>query len=245
MESVKVEALKKVKIKSAVCSAVIVAAGDSVRMGEIDKIFVPIDSVPLIVRTMSAFEECELIGEIVIVVRQEKLDELRRICGEYKLKKVSIIIAGGDKRMESAAFGVFSASKKFPLIAVHDGARPFVTVELIEKVIKKAAERFAAIPAVKAGSTLKEAKNGVVVSTLDRENIYEIQTPQVFLAEVIKAAAHRGLRGGVELTDESMALEAIGFPVHIVDGEKSNIKITTPEDLKLAEAIILSGKIVL
>ena len=242
MASIKVESQKKIKIKPNICSAVIVAAGASVRMGEIDKIFAPLDSVPLIVKTTSAFEQCELVGEIVVVVRQEKLEEISRLCGERGLKKVSIIIVGGDNRLESVSYGVFSASKRFPLIAVHDGARPFATNELIEKVIKKAAEKFAAIPAVKVSSTLKEANNNVVVSTVNRENMYDTQTPQVFISEVIKAAVYKGTRGNAELTDESMALEAIGFPVHIVEGEKTNIKITTPEDLKMAEAMILAGK---
>ena len=243
MASIKVETQKKVKIASNICSAVIVAAGASVRMGEIDKIFAPLDSVPIIVRTISAFEQCKLIGEIVVVARQERLEEMRQLCGEFKLNKVAIIVAGGESRLESVSYGVFSTSRKFPLIAVHDGARPFVSSRLIENVIKKAAEKFAAIPAVRISSTLKETKNGIVVSTLSRDNTYDIQTPQVFISEVIKAAVYRGVRRKEELTDESMALEAIGFPVHIVDGEKTNIKITTPEDLKLAEAIISAGKI--
>ena len=242
MALINAETQKKVRIKPGICSVVIAAAGSSVRMGEADKIFAPLDAVPIIVKTISAFEKCELVGEIVVVARQEKLEEIKSLCGEYKLDKVAIIVLGGGTRLESVSNGVFSASRKYPLIAVHDGARPLVSTELIETVIKKAAEKFAAIPAVKVSSTLKEIKNGVVVSTMDRENVYDVQTPQVFLAEVIKAAVHKGLRSNAESTDESMALEAIGFPVHVVDGEKTNIKITTPEDIKIAEAIISAGK---
>ena len=150
------------------CSAVIVAAGSSQRMGS-DKLLHNLGIMPVLARTLLVFQDCELVDEIVVVTRMEKLEEVAELCKKYRIEKASKVICGGATRMESALAGVSEVKKKAKLIAIHDGARPLVSVELIENTVRAAAKYKAAVPAIKSVDTLKLAEDGeTVTGSLDR-----------------------------------------------------------------------------
>jgi len=224
--------------KPPTCSAVIAAAGLSVRCEGEDKLFYSVNDKPVLAYTLEAFEKCSLINEIVIVAHKDRTERIGQLCVEYGFNKVSKIMHGGATRLESVINGVYAVSKKSNLIAVHDGARPCIDVETIEKTINKAATHNAAAPSVPVASTLKRGKDGVISETVDREGLYEIQTPQIFKAEVIKAALTNASKKQIEVTDDCMAVEILGLPVYMVEGKRRNIKITDNQDFNIVEALL-------
>jgi len=220
------------------CSAVVVAAGASERMGGDNKMFAKLLGVPVLVRTLRALGESEYIDEIVVVAREEDLEAVADLCGKYGVKKISKVVCGGPERLDSALIGVYEASPKAKLIAVHDGARPLVTREIIDEAVKRAAAVPAVAPAVPVQDTVKRAKGGIVSETLDRAELFAVQTPQVFQAVVLKGALQNAKEKGLKITDDCMAAEAMGVAVRLTHGSFENIKITTPTDLVLAGAIL-------
>ena len=228
--------------KPPVCTAVIAAAGTSQRCKGEDKLFYQVRGKPVLAYTIEAFQKCPLISEIIIVARQEHFDSIGEICIQYGYDKVTKIIKGAPTRAESVIGGVFAVSGKTKLIAIHDGARPCIGIETIEKTINAAAKYHAAAPATKIISTVKRVDNNMITETVDREGLYEIQTPQVFRTEIIKAALTNAAKKSISVTDDCMAAEMIGLRPYIVEGSRSNIKITENEDLQRAETI-LSGRI--
>ena len=230
--------LKKDSEEPALCTAVIAAAGSSERMEGEDKQFIEMLGMPVLAFTLAKFEACALVGEIIIVARQDKLERVRDICAEYGICKASKVVAGGSTRLESVMNGVLAASDKAQFIAIHDGARPCITENVIERAIKAAWAHHAAAPAVPVSSTIKKAKGGVVLETVSREDLFEIQTPQVFAAEIIKAALTNARDKSINVTDDCMAVELMGVPVYITEGSRSNIKLTTRDDIAVAEAIL-------
>ena len=220
------------------CSAVIVAAGSSQRMGS-DKLLHNLGIMPVLARTLLVFQDCELVDEIVVVTRMEKLEEVAELCKKYRIEKASKVICGGATRMESALAGVSEVKKKAKLIAIDDGARPLVSVELIENTIRAAAKYKAAVPAIKSVDTLKLAEDGdTVTGSLDRELVLRVQTPQVFDADLIKGALTFAAEKKLPLTDDCSAVELMGVKARIVPGEEDNIKLTTPRDMLFAAAIL-------
>ena len=220
------------------CSAVIVAAGSSQRMGS-DKLLHNLGIMPVLARTLLAFQDCELVDEIVVVTRMEKIVEVAGLCKKYRIDKASKVISGGATRMESALAGVSEVKKRARLIAIHDGARPLVSVDLIEKTVRAAAEYKAAVPAIKSVDTLKLVEDGeTVTGSLDRELVLRVQTPQVFDADLIKGALTFAAEKKLPLTDDCSAAELMGIKVHVVPGEEDNIKLTTPRDMLFASAIL-------
>ena len=220
------------------CSAVIVAAGSSQRMGS-DKLLHNLGIMPVLARTLLVFQDCELVDEIVVVTRMEKLEEVAELCKKYCIEKASKVICGGATRMESALAGVSEVKKKAKLIAIHDGARPLVSVELIENTVRAAAKYKAAVPAIKSVDTLKLAEDGeTVTGSLDRELVLRVQTPQVFDADLIKGALTFSAEKKLPLTDDCSAVELMGVKARIVPGEEDNIKLTTPRDMLFAAAIL-------
>ena len=228
----------KKKEKKPTCSAVIVAAGSSQRMGS-DKIMMKLGAMPVLARTVLAFENNEYIDEIIIVTKTEKLEEIADLCYKNGLHKVKHVVSGGATRMESALAGVSAARHGAAYIAIHDGARPLVSQELIERTILAAQKYRAAAPAIPSTDTLKavDAK-GFVVGTVDRESIRRVQTPQVFEADLIKGALTKAVKDGLTLTDDCSAMDRMGVKTILVEGDPTNIKITTPDDLVTAEAIV-------
>ena len=224
--------------KSCKCAAVIVAAGSSERMGA-DKLMIKLDGVPVLVRTLKAFQNAEQISEIVVVTRMDAVERVADLCRENGIDKISKVVAGGKTRMESSLIGVSSVSSGAKLIAIHDAARPLVSHELIKRTVTAAAEHMAAVPVIPSTDTLKVVdENELVVGTVDRSNTYRVQTPQVFDAVLIKGALTRAAEKGLVLTDDSAAVDMTGFKSYAVAGEDDNIKITTPRDIAVAEALL-------
>lgn len=220
------------------CAAVILAAGSSVRMGS-DKILAKLEELPVLARTLRPFQESPCISEIVVVTSAEKLMEVTELCREYNIGKVSKVVTGGKTRAESALTGVSEVSSRAELIAIHDGARPLVTLELIARTVQTAAKKLAAVPAIRSTDTLKTAgEDGAIVGTVDRERTWRIQTPQVFKADLIKGALTKAMKQELPLTDDSSAIELLGMTCFIVEGDEENIKLTRPLDFLLAAAIL-------
>lgn len=219
------------------CTAIVPAAGHSSRMGE-DKLLLPLGDVPVILWTLRALEGCDYIAEIILVTREDLIVPLGQLCKDAALEKVSKIVIGGESRMESVLSGVREADPASELIAIHDGARPLVSLGILNETIETAIRCGAAAPAVPVKDTVKRAVNGVVESTLNREELYAVQTPQVFEHGLILGALEKAKGEGVVLTDDCAAVERLGIPVHLTAGSYDNIKLTTPEDMAMATAIL-------
>lgn len=219
------------------CSAVIAAGGVSGRMGGTDKLFAELEGLPVLARSVMAFADCGCVDELIVAIRRESIGRAAELCARYAGNADIKVIEGGDTRARSVYNGVFAASPRSGLIAVHDGARPFISAELIIKSISAARAHGAAALAVPVAATIKTVERGVVSGTVDRKGLHEAQTPQVFRSEIIKAALTDALRRSLDVTDDCMAVEAMGFPVRIVTGDRRNIKITTREDMDIARMI--------
>ena len=231
--------LKFLKLKKPPnCTAVIAAAGVSVRCEGEDKLFFSINDKPVLAYTLEVFENCKLINEVIVVAHKERVDSISKLCSEYGFKKVSKIMSGGSVRSESVMNGIYAASRNTNLIAIHDGARPCLDIETLEKTIIAAGKHGAAAPAVAITSTIKRVENDIISATVDRDGLYEIQTPQIFRTEVIKAALTKVLKKSIDVTDDCMAVEMLGFPVHTVEGSRRNIKITDNQDFHIIEAFL-------
>ena len=218
------------------CGAVIVAAGSASRMGGIDKVMAPLGGEPMICRTVRAFEGCDAISEIVIVTREDlilKITDLCKACG-----KVKAVVVGGKSRQESVQNGLNALSKEVKLAAVQDGARPFVTWQLIDRVVRAANSYGAAAPAIPVKDTIKTVEGGVVLNTPDRAKLRAVQTPQIFDIDLLRGALKQAAQDGAEVTDDCSAVERLGMKVKIVEGDERNMKITTPMDLKIAELLL-------
>lgn len=226
------------KDKEIFCCAVVAAAGSASRMEGLDKIMMQLGGEPLLAHTLRSLEDCPLIREIILVTREDLIVEAGQLCKDFSFTKVSKVIVGGNTRLESVFAGINEVPRHTELIAIHDGARPFVTPEVLEEVIIRGAECGAAAPALPVKDTIKRAHQGVVEETLERSGLYSIQTPQVFEASLIKAALFKALQEKVVLTDDCSAVERLGMTVTLTRGSEENIKITTPADLLLGEAIL-------
>lgn len=220
------------------CAAVVAAAGSSTRMGGEDKIMLSLRDEPVIVHTLRALEYCPYIQEIVVVTQEKLIVPVSKLCADYFLTKVSKVLLGGETRTQSVRLGVMEVSDKAELIAIQDGARPLLTPEVLEKAILTAAKCGAAAPAVPVKDTIKRAAGGVVTETPDRSELFAVQTPQVFEADLIRAALHQAVEENVPITDDCSAVELLGMPVTLTQGSDENIKITTPADLAVAEALL-------
>lgn len=219
-------------------SAVIVAAGASSRMGY-DKITADLCGMPVIARTIAAFCECDAISEIIVVTSEGRLEKISKICCDYKFDKVSSVVKGADERMLSVLRGLNHVSRKCRFVAIHDGARPLVTCEVIRKTAAMAIKSGAAAPGVALKDTIKLIRGGIISHTLDRESLAAIQTPQIFDVALIKCALTKARDDGLLCTDDCAAVEHIGGNISLCSGDYDNIKITTPEDMIIAREILL------
>lgn len=221
------------------CTALVAAAGASSRMEGVNKVLEPLEGVPVLARTLVSFQLAEEIDEIVVAAREEDLVEISRMCRTYDITKCTKVVRGGESRVHSVLLAALEASPDSALLAVQDGARPLVTPELIGRVVSAAARCGAAAPAVAVKDTIKAVReDGAVERTLERETLRAVQTPQVFEASLLKAALQSALESGVPVTDDCSAVERLGKVAFLVEGEEENLKITTPMDLILAEAIL-------
>lgn len=229
------KAARKV-LKVPYCGAVIVAAGNASRMGGIDKVMAPLVGEPMIVRTVRTFQQCDGIREIVIVTRQDLLVPIMDLCHDFD--KVKLVVTGGKTRPESVEKGLRALSDKVKLAAIHDGARPLITWQVIDRVIRAAASYGAAAPAIPVKDTVKVVKGGIVAETPDRSQLKAVQTPQIFDIDLLRTALKKASDDGAQITDDCSAVERLGMSVRMVEGDERNIKVTTPMDLKIAEAFL-------
>ena len=224
------------------CTALVAAAGSSSRMGGTDKLMELLDGVPVLVRTLTALQQARRVDEIVVAAREEQIVAISQLCRTYGITKCAKVVQGGESRAESVLRAALEARPDAELLAVQDGARPLVTPELIDAVAAAAAKTAAAAPAVPVKDTIKSVgPDGAVAETLERDTLRAVQTPQIFEASLLKAALQSVLESGVSVTDDCSAVERLGKRVYLVEGDEENLKITTPVDLLLAEAI-LSGR---
>lgn len=219
-------------------TALIAAAGEGRRMGaDVPKQFLMLGDKPVLAHTLKRFEECDAVDEIVVVTRGEDILLVNDLVREFNITKVTAILPGGDTRQESVFLGLESVADG-GIVLIHDGARPFVTDEQIIALTERAAQCGAAAPGTAITDTVKRTDaDGFITETVSRERLYRIQTPQAFKADKIKAAHRSARKEGVSVTDDCALFEMYGGRVAVTDGSSLNIKITTPEDLMLAEII--------
>ncbi len=216
--------------------AVIVAAGSASRMGGIDKVMAPLGGEPMILRTVREFQNCDCIREIVIVTREDLIVPIRDLCRNFD--KVTLVVAGGATRQESVERGLGALSEKIELVAVHDGARPLITWQVIDRAVRAANTYYAAAPAVPVKDTVKVVVGGIVKETPERRTLQAVQTPQCFDLDLLKGALVQARLDKAAVTDDCSAVERLGMSVKIVEGDERNIKVTTPMDLKIAEMLL-------
>lgn len=219
------------------CSAIVVAAGRSERFGAENKMFAKLGGMPVLAHSLLTFEKSVCISEIIVVVRPENIVTVGDLCKDFGITKANKVILGGAERSASALLGLTEASREAEFAAIHDGARPNVTGKIIEDALEAAIKYNAAAPAVPVNDTVKSAKNNIVTKTLDRKNLFAVQTPQIFNIDLIKAALHKVVSENIPVTDDCMAVELMGASVYLTQGSFENIKITTSADLIIAEAV--------
>jgi 2-C-methyl-D-erythritol 4-phosphate cytidylyltransferase len=224
--------------------AIIVAAGRGSRAGAgRAKQFREISGIPIIIHTLSRFERSETIAEAVVVLPEGQGEEFSALAGKYGIAKPVRVVAGGETRAESVWSGLQTLSGAgVDIVAVHDGVRPFVTPEEIDRTVREAERSGAAILAVPATDTIKEAEGGRVLRTLERARLWHAQTPQCFRYDLLLRGYERALAFGPDATDDSLLVEQLGAHVSIVEGGAHNIKITTPRDFALAEVMLKEAR---
>lgn len=221
------------------CSAIVPAAGSSARMGGQDKLLTDLCGAPVLMRTLCAIDRAELVSEIVVAVQADRMEAVAELCARCALRKKVRVVKGGASRTESVLAAALECDPKAELIAIHDGARPLVRPEMIDEMIRAGYRTQAVAPAIPVTDTVKVADDsGLVQSTPDRSSLYAVQTPQVFQANILKAALQAALASGEPVTDDCAAVERLGKQVWLAEGDRSNIKITTPDDLAVAEALL-------
>jgi len=221
--------------------AIIVSAGRGHRLKEgAKKQFLPLAGKPILGHTLTKFETCPLIRSVVLVVGQEDLDYcLKEIVEKYHYRKITQIIPGGKERQDSVRNGLRALADDTEIVVIHDGVRPFVTREMIEESIRGAKRFHAVVLAMPVKETVKIANaDGIVLKTLDRESLWQTQTPQTFQTQIIREAYRRAAEDGFVGTDDASLVERLGPRVHILPGSYTNIKITTQEDLLLARLLL-------
>ncbi|KPJ69568.1 hypothetical protein AMJ44_03370 [candidate division WOR-1 bacterium DG_54_3] len=218
--------------------AIITAAGYGKRMGQ-PKQFIQIAGKPILEWTLSVFEKEKIIDEIILVVNEEDLARVKK----FKFSKLKQVVAGGKERQDSVYEGLKVLSEDTEMVAIHDGARPLVTPEIIQRAVAEAKEFGAVVVGVPIKDTIKSVTSNqfTVTSTLNRDELWAAQTPQVFKKEIIVKAYQEG-SGKYQVTDDAMLVEKSGIPVKMVMGSYLNVKITKLEDLKIAEGIMKEGE---
>ena len=219
-------------------SAVIVAGGSSQRMG-FDKLFAVIAGEPVIAHSIRAFERATAVSEILVVAREQRQDEIRKISSRAGFKKIRAIVLGGERRQDSVRAGLDRIDRDAKYVAVHDAARPLITPEQIERAFEQCRVHGSAALAQPVNDTFKRADADLlVVSSVDRHHLYAMQTPQIFERELI-VDAYRGVYvENASITDEVSAVEQLGHKIALVLNDDFNFKITYPHDLPVADFIL-------
>jgi 2-C-methyl-D-erythritol 4-phosphate cytidylyltransferase len=219
---------------------VIPAAGQGKRMkAGVNKQLIELQNEPLIVRTLKVFENDEWCRGIIVVINEAERTQFEQLFSRFHIKKITAIVSGGKERQHSVYNGL-KAAKNGDIVLIHDGARPFVTIEHIHELVKEAKKHGAAIPAVRVKDTIKKVRDQFVEETVERSSLWAVQTPQAFHVSLVLRAHEQAQKDGYIGTDDASLVERIGGKVKIVEGDYRNIKLTTPDDLLFAEAILSS-----
>ncbi len=220
--------------------AIIVAAGNSTRMSlGFSKQFVLLCGIPAIVRTLSAFDKAARIDCVVVVCRDEDISQLNDCIKKYEIKKVIRVVPGGSTRQQSVAAGILAAPREAACFAIHDGARALITPDEIDAAVEDGLRFGASALAAPVKDTIKQIdESGFVVSTPERATLWAVQTPQVFERQIYFSAMEQARKDGADYTDDCQLAENAGIRVHLCRGEYTNLKLTTMDDVALAETII-------
>lgn len=218
--------------------AIIPAAGSSRRMGGGNKLVMDLGGQPVLCRTLQVFEQCDAIDGIILVCRKQDQKIYAGLCADWKINKVMQIVEGGPSREHSVLNGILACGSQIGYVAIHDAARPLITEDIIRQAVETAKRDSAAAPGVHCKDSIQRIQKGRMVENIDRESIVAVQTPQCFDIDLIRAALTRAIEQEMKLTDDCGAVTAMGQPVTITAGSYENIKITTPEDVILGEAIL-------
>ena len=228
--------ISKGKSENLLAGAVILAAGKGSRFGE-KKQFKLLKGAPLLNHVLTPFLQSDLIYEIIVVVPEEQVQQIKTQVRSMPKTKNIRIVSGGERRQDSVSNGVKVLSNQCKLVCIHDVVRPFVTKNMINETIKRCGKYDGAIIATQAQDTIKRVENRRIKETINRSEIWQAQTPQSFQREKLIEALESADRDGVTGSDEAFLLERIGYYISVVEGTSANIKITTPEDWFVAEAI--------
>ena len=221
---------------------VIPAAGQGKRMkAGVNKQFLYIANIPLLIHTLRVFEEDILCEAIILVVNKEEVEEVKSLLQTYNIKKVEHLVSGGKERQQSVYEGLKQIEGN-PIVLVHDGARPFIRQPIIHELVHIAESKGSVITATPVKDTIKKVQGQEVIQTIDRASLWAVQTPQAFRLEKILLAHQKADEDGFEGTDDASLIEFTGGTVFIVEGDYENIKITSPEDLIFGDAIIAKRK---
>jgi 2-C-methyl-D-erythritol 4-phosphate cytidylyltransferase len=219
-------------------TAIIVAGGSSQRMG-FDKLFAIIAGEPVIAHTIRGFDRAASVAEIIVVARQERHDEIREVTGHAGFKKIAAIVRGGERRQDSVRAGLDRVDPAAEYVAVHDAARPLITPEQIERAFEQCRVHGGSALAQPVNDTLKRADADLVVSgSVDRHQLYAMQTPQIFERKLIEDAYRAVYAENIAVTDEVSAVERLGLKIALVLNDDFNFKITYPRDLAIAECVL-------
>ena len=222
-----------------ITAAILVAAGSFTRMGGIPKQRVLLEGKPVIAHTLAAFQSAKQIQKIVLVARKEDLTDFRALCKQYGFTKVIAVVEGGKTRQQSVLCGLRHIDRDAGYLAIHDGARPLIRPEVIDGVIEAARRCQAAAAAVRVKDTVKIAdENGFILETPDRSRLWNVQTPQAFEAALYRRAMDEACQKGWDFTDDCQLIEMTGQRVCLYEADYTNIKITTPEDIAVARALL-------
>ncbi|HET9296597.1 MAG TPA: 2-C-methyl-D-erythritol 4-phosphate cytidylyltransferase [Candidatus Binatia bacterium] len=229
-------------------TAIIVAAGEGRRVGAgINKVYLPIGGRALLLRTLDQFFRAKRINNLIVVIAKQDLGRCQSLFRNdpHARQQSWILQTGGSSRQKSVARGLEKVSSDCDVVVIHDGARPFVGPQLIDRVIEEASALKAVVVGVPVRDTIKViSEDRQILSTPARDCLWEIQTPQAFERSLICEAHEAAQRNEQEATDDAALVERLGKPVYLIDGERTNIKITLPEDLLFAEALVASGRLI-
>ena len=219
-------------------SVIIVSGGKSSRMNGINKQFIELCGIPVIIRSIKAFDNIDEICEIIVVTSTENLDTMKKLISEYNFNKKIKITVGGQTRQQSVFNGFKQVDDKSEYVAIHDGARPLISRNVIEQLIENVKLYRATTVGVPVKDTIKVVQDGFIKSTPKRDTLFITQTPQVFEKKLYTESVEGAIKSGLDFTDDCQLVENIGYKVFMTIGEYSNIKITTPDDIKLAENLL-------
>ena len=220
-------------------SVIITAAGSGTRLGGVSKPFFSLCGKPCLYYSLIAFEKCDKVREIIVTARAEEVDRIYQLCHQYRISKLSAVVLGGATRQESVENGFLKVHPKADFVAIHDAARPLITTKQIETLLTQAFRFGASTAAKKMIETVKKSdQKGMILQTVPREDLYTVQTPQIFMCDLYRASLALAKRDKISVTDDCSLAEHAGFPVKLVELGSCNLKLTTLDDIQFINRIL-------